>query len=181
MMPRLASPMLFSACSVVTSPDPRILVFRGSMPRSWKALPSAAGWMPPGTKMKIASGFTSLARCTKAEKSGLATGNRTAPMLSPPASLKARWNSPSASWPGEKSDTMGGRRGGQERRGQAHDSEEHSAHGPLLAGGVAARLLLLRPCLERVLDVLDLVELDVQELATDLLHPADVHGLDDVA
>src|SRR4029450_14058617 len=52
------------------------------------------------------SGPMSLARCTNAEKSGLATGNRTEPMISPPASLNARWNAPSASWAGPKSDTI---------------------------------------------------------------------------
>ena len=46
------------------------------------------------------SGLMSLARWTKAEKSGLATGKRTEPMISPPASLKARWNAASKSWPG---------------------------------------------------------------------------------
>ncbi len=84
----------------MTSPVPRTLVFLGSMPRSAKAFPSAAGWAPPGTKMKIDSGFRSLARWTNAEKSGLATGKRTEPMISPPAALKARWKAPSASWPG---------------------------------------------------------------------------------
>ena len=65
------------------------LIFFGSMPRSASALPSAAGCAPPGTKMKIDSGLRSLARCTKAEKSGLATGMRTEPTISPPAALKA--------------------------------------------------------------------------------------------
>ena len=64
------------------------------MPRSAMAFPSAAGWAPPGTKMKIDSGFRSLARWTNAEKSGFATGKRTEPMISPPAALKARWNAP---------------------------------------------------------------------------------------
>ena len=34
------------------------------------------------------SGLMSLARCTNAEKSGFATGKRTEPTISPPASLK---------------------------------------------------------------------------------------------
>src|ERR1044071_998491 len=34
--------------------------------------------------------------------------------------------------------------------------------------------------LDRVLDLLDLVELDIDELAIDLLDPADADGLDDV-
>src|SRR5262249_2112205 len=70
-----------------------------SIPRSANALPKAAGCAPPGMKMKMHSGFMSLARCTKAEKSGFATGNRTDPMISPPASLKARWNAASESCP----------------------------------------------------------------------------------
>ena len=56
--------------------------------------------------MKIDSGLRSLARCTKAEKSGLATGMRTEPTISPPAALKASWNEASASLPGAKSDTI---------------------------------------------------------------------------
>ena len=76
------------------------------MPRSAKALPSAAGCAPPGTKTKIDSGLRSLARCTKAEKSGLATGMRTEPTISPPAALKARWKPASASMPGPKSVTI---------------------------------------------------------------------------
>ena len=71
-----------------------------------KALPSAAGCAPPGTKTKIDSGSMSFARCTKAEKSGLATGMRTDPTISPPPALNADWNARSASWPGPKSDTM---------------------------------------------------------------------------
>jgi hypothetical protein len=47
-----------------------------------------------------------LARWTKAEKSGFATGKRTEPTISPPASLTPSWNAPSASWPGPKSDTI---------------------------------------------------------------------------
>src|SRR3982751_6029678 len=73
MMPSALSPMLFNAASAVVSPEPRIFVFFRSMPRSAKALPSAAGCAPPGMKMKIDSGPMSFARCTKAEKSGLAT------------------------------------------------------------------------------------------------------------
>src|SRR5882762_5709859 len=46
------------------------------------------------------------------------------------------------------------------------------------AGG---RTLLLHAFLDRVLDVLDLVDLDVEQLALDLLDPADVDRLDDVA
>ena len=83
-----------------------ILIFFGSMPRSANALPSAAGCAPPGMKMKIASGLRSLARCTKAEKSGLATGMRTEPTISPPAALNAFWKPASASMPGPKSDTI---------------------------------------------------------------------------
>ncbi len=56
--------------------------------------------------MKINSGLRSLARCTKAEKSGLATGMRTEPTISPPAFLKASWNEASASLPGAKSETI---------------------------------------------------------------------------
>ena len=99
-MPSALSPMLLSACSDVVSPEPRILVLFGSMPRSANALPSAAGCAPPGMKIMIDSGLRSLARCTKAEKSGFATGKRTEPTISPPASLKARWKPPSKSWPG---------------------------------------------------------------------------------
>ena len=98
--------MLLRASSSVSSPWPRILVFFGSMPRSASALAIAAGCVPPGTQMKMDSGFRSLARCTKAEKSGLATGKRTEPTISPPAALKARWKAPSASMPGPKSDTI---------------------------------------------------------------------------
>src|SRR5262250_765406 len=47
--------------------------------------------------------------------------------------------------------------------------------------GVRPSCLLIHPCLERVLDVLDLVELDVEKLAADLLNPAYVDGLHDVA
>src|ERR1044072_3656740 len=39
----------------------------------------------------------------------------------------------------------------------------------------------LHPRLDRILDVLDLVELDIDDLAVDLLNAADVDGLDDVA
>ena len=85
--------MLLSALSsIVISPWPRTLIFFGSMPRSPSALVNAIGCAPPGMKMKIASGLRSLARCTKAEKSGLATGMRTEPTISPPASLKPCWN-----------------------------------------------------------------------------------------
>src|SRR6266702_6810405 len=41
--------------------------------------------------------------------------------------------------------------------------------------------LLLHPLLDRVLDVLDLVDLDVEQPAADLLDAADVNRLDDVA
>src|SRR3977135_4231788 len=77
MMPSAVSPMLLNACSSVTSACAMTLVFRGSMPRSARALAIAGDCEPPGTKTKIASGFMSLARCTKAEKSGLLTGYRT--------------------------------------------------------------------------------------------------------
>jgi len=50
---------------------------------------SAHAWAPPGTNKKIDSGLRSLARCTKAEKSGLATGMRTEPTISPPAALNS--------------------------------------------------------------------------------------------
>ena len=100
MMSSAVSPMLFSAASAVVSPEPRMRVFFLSMPRSANALPSAAGCAPPGMKMKIDSGAMSLARCTKAEKSGLATGKRTEPTMLPPAALKALWNAASESWPG---------------------------------------------------------------------------------
>src|SRR3989442_708791 len=39
----------------------------------------------------------------------------------------------------------------------------------------------LHASFHRILDVLDLVELDVAQLAADLLHPPDIDGLDDVA
>src|SRR5712671_3660294 len=42
MMSSAVSPMLFSAASAVVSPEPSTLVLRLSMPRSAKALPSAA-------------------------------------------------------------------------------------------------------------------------------------------
>ena len=100
MMPIASSPMLFSASSNVISPWPRILVFCGVMPRLASALPIAAGCVPPGTKMKIASGLVSLARCTNAEKSGFATGIRTEPTILPPAASNARWKAASASSPG---------------------------------------------------------------------------------
>ena len=80
-MSSAVSPMLFSAASAVVSPEPSTLVFFLSMPRSAIALPSAAGCAPPGMKMKIDSGAMSLARCTNAEKSGLATGKRTEPTI----------------------------------------------------------------------------------------------------
>ncbi len=92
--------MLFSAASAVVSPEPSILVLFRSMPRSANALPSAAGCAPPGMKMKIDSGAMSFARCTKAEKSGFATGKRTEPTIVPPAALNALWNAVSESWPG---------------------------------------------------------------------------------
>jgi len=100
MMSSAVSPMLFSAASAVVSPEPSTLVFCLSMPRSAIALPSAAGCAPPGMKMKIDSGPMSLARCTNAEKSGLATGKRTEPAMFPPAALKALVNAFSESWPG---------------------------------------------------------------------------------
>ena len=40
---------------------------------------------------------------------------------------------------------------------------------------------LLHPLLHRILDVLDLVDLDVEQLVADLLDLANMHGLDDVA
>src|ERR1043165_4904408 len=52
----------------------------------------------------------------------------------------------------------------------------------MLLGAARARgRLLLHRGLHRVLDVLDLVELDIDELAADLLDPADVNRLDHVA
>ena len=51
MMPRAVSPMLSSASGWVSSPWARILVVGGARPRSTSALPIAAGWPPPGTKM----------------------------------------------------------------------------------------------------------------------------------
>src|SRR5215203_1728047 len=72
MMPSEASPMPFSAVSAVTSPVPSTLTVFGSSPRSASALANAAGCAPAGTNRKIDSGFRSFARCTKAEKSGLA-------------------------------------------------------------------------------------------------------------
>src|SRR6266446_8697363 len=41
--------------------------------------------------------------------------------------------------------------------------------------------LILHAGLERILDVVDLVELDVDDLSADLLHAPDIDGLDDVA
>src|SRR6266571_5468054 len=49
---------------------------------------------------------------------------------------------------------------------------------PACAGSIA---LFLYPLLDRVLDVLDLVDLDVEQPAADLLDAADVDRLDDVA
>src|SRR2546430_5367045 len=46
---------------------------------------------------------------------------------------------------------------------------------------IAWTALLLHPLLDRVLDVLDLVDLDVDEAPADLLDAADINGLDDVA
>src|SRR5712691_133763 len=60
----------------------------------------------------------------------------------------------------------------------ASPSKSTPTMGPIMAD--PARLLL-HPRLERILDVLDLVELDVEELPADLLHPADIDGLNDVA
>ena len=89
---------LSALSSIVISPWPRILL--AGMPRSCMALVIAAGCVPPGMKMKMASGLRSFARCTKAEKSGLATGMRTEPTISPPASLNPLVNQVSASIPG---------------------------------------------------------------------------------
>src|SRR6516164_11549293 len=41
--------------------------------------------------------------------------------------------------------------------------------------------LILHAGLERILDVVDLVELDVDDLSADLLHAPDIDGLNDVA
>src|SRR5882762_587343 len=46
---------------------------------------------------------------------------------------------------------------------------------------IAWTALLLHPLLDRVLDVLDLVDLDVDEAPADCLDAADINGLDDVA
>ncbi len=60
---------------------------------------------PDGTKIRIASGFASAARCRNGEKSGLCSGMR---MFStwPPAALKVSEKEDSTSWPGPKSDTI---------------------------------------------------------------------------
>src|SRR5207247_10043825 len=41
--------------------------------------------------------------------------------------------------------------------------------------------LVLHAGLERILDVIDLVELDVDDLSANFLHSPDIDGLDDVA
>ena len=83
-----------------------IVTLEVSIPRSANALPIAAGCAPAGIQMKMPSGFRSLGAGRMRKKSGLATGIRTEPTISPPAALKPRWKALSASISGPKSETI---------------------------------------------------------------------------
>src|SRR5262249_40723115 len=63
-MPSGASPMLGSSSSVTRSCVATSLMPDWPRPRSFHAFMKAVACLPPGTKTKTTSGFTSLMRCT---------------------------------------------------------------------------------------------------------------------